>query len=135
MFAGRRSGFGSGPGPNPDGVSDHDEDHVWRVHERQGEHFQDDFAGRCLRHSRQGAGDGIGTRGDSVLLFPPKAPKSKATIADERASKGAAGPVTSLADLQAQMAALMALVQAGAVPTGPLVTAPAPAAKRTRKAG
>jgi hypothetical protein len=79
---------------------------------------------------------GIGTRGDSVLLFPPKAPKSKATIADERASKGAAGPVTSLADLQAQMAALMALVQAGAVPTGPLVTAPAPAAKRAaRKAG
>lgn len=75
---------------------------------------------------------GIGARGDAVLLFPVRAPKSKAAIQDERASKGAAGPAVSLTDMQAQLAALMALVQGGAIPTAP----PAPVAKPgRRKAG
>jgi hypothetical protein len=69
---------------------------------------------------------GIGTRGDAVLLFPPKAPKSKGAAADERASKGAAGAAVSLKDMQAQMAALMALVQ-GMAPATP---APRTASRR-----
>lgn len=72
---------------------------------------------------------GLGVRGDDVLIFPPRAPKSKAAIADERASKGAAGPAVSLTDMQAQLAALMALVQGGGIP----IAAPAPVAKPGRR--
>lgn len=48
----------------------------------------------------------------TALLFKPLPPKSKGKAQDAKASKGAAGPVTSLVELQAQMAQMMALLAA-----------------------